>query len=207
MPMEALQWPGWWRLFRLRGFFLEADDAPILIDLNHAELLSCLLHGNLDGADSHIGAGVHMPLKHLGVIHLIDVIAGENEDEFGALAADRVDVLVDSVGGALIPLLRDAHLRREDLDVITKAREGRPARADVAVQAERFVLGEDENAAEIRIDAVRKRDVNNAVESAERNSRLGAVAGERPEAFALASGKKYNNGIPHIGHWLPPRCI
>src|SRR6266481_6449877 len=88
-------------LFWLRGFFLEADDAPILINFDHAELLGSLLHGNLDGADSHIGAGIHMPLKHLGVIHLIDMVAGEDEYEFGALAADGVDVLVHGVRGAL----------------------------------------------------------------------------------------------------------
>jgi len=66
-------------------------------------------------------------------------------------------------------------------------------------------LSEDEDAAEIRIDAVREGDVDDAIECAERNSRLGAIASERPEAFALASGKEYNYGIPHIGHWLPPR--
>jgi len=75
-------------------------------------------------------------LEHAAVVHLVDVIAGEDEDEFRALAADGVDILVDGVGGALIPLLRDAHLRREDLDVIAEARERRPAGADVAVQAE-----------------------------------------------------------------------
>jgi hypothetical protein len=74
----------------------------------------------------------------------------------------------------------------------------------VAVQAESFVLRENENAAEIRIDAVRKGDVNDAVESSERNSGFGAVASEGPEAFALASRKEYNDGIPHIGHGAPP---
>jgi len=42
-------------------------------------------------------------------------------------------------------------------------------------------LSEDEDAAEIRIDAVREGDVDDAIECAERNSRLGAIASERPE--------------------------
>src|SRR6267378_976446 len=58
-----------------------------------------------------------------------------------------------------------------------------------------------------RTASIRKCDVNDAVESAERDGRLGAVAGERPKAFALASSKEYDDSIPHIGHWLPPRCI
>jgi len=69
-----------------------------------------------------------------------------------------------------------------------------------------LVLGEDENAAEIRIDAVREGDVDDAIESAKRHGRLGAIASERPEAFALAPGKEYDDGIPHIGHWLPPEA-
>src|SRR6266851_965502 len=193
------------RLFRNGRLFLEADDAPIFVGLNHTELLGGLGGGNFDGPDGDVGAGVAVLLKHAAVIHFIDVIAGEDEDEFGAFAADRIDVLVDGVGGALIPLLRDAHLRREDFDVIAEAGEGGPAGADVTVKAKRLVLSEDENPAEIRIDAIGERDVDDAVECAERNGRLGAVASQRPEAFALAPGKEYYDGIPHVGHWLPPR--
>src|SRR5438105_11030196 len=157
------------RLFRRGGLFLEADDAPIFIDFDHAELLGGLFHRNLDNADGHIGAGVYMLLEHLGVIHLIDVIAGENENEFGALAADGINVLIYGVGGTLIPLLGDAHLRRKDFDVIAEAGERRPTGANVPVQAERLVLSEDEYAAEIRIDAIGESDVNNAIKSAERH--------------------------------------
>src|SRR6266851_3648472 len=193
------------RLLGKGGFFLEAHDAPVLVGLNYAELLRGQGCGYFDRRDGDVGAGVAVLLEHAAVIHFVDVIAGEDKDEFRALAADGVDVLVDSVGGALIPLLRDAHLRREDFDVVAEAGERRPASADVAVKAESLVLGEDENAAEIRIDAVREGDVDDAIECAERNSGLGAVASERPEALALASGKENYDGIPHIGHWLPPR--
>src|SRR5467141_2384415 len=194
------------RLFRDGRLFLETDDAPILVGLNHTELLGSLGGWYFDGRDGDLGAGVAVLLEHAAVVHLVDVIAGEDEDKFRSLAADGVDILVDGVGGALIPLLRDAHLRREDLDVIAEASERRPAGADVAVQAEGLVLGEDENAAEIRIDAVREGDVDDAIESAKRHGRLGAIASERPEAFALAPGKEYDDGIPHIGHWLPPEA-
>ncbi len=113
--------------------------------------------------------------------------------------------MVATVTSAPIPLLRDAHLRREDFDVVTEAGEERPARADVTVEAEGFVLREDEDTAEVGIDAIGESDVNDAIESAKRNSRLGAVASEGPEAFALASSKEYDDGILHIGHWLPLR--
>src|SRR2546430_15289760 len=85
----------------------------------------------LDNAYGIIGAVVYMLLEHLGVIHLIDVIAGENENEFGALAADGINVLIYGVGGTLIPLLGDAHLRRKDVEVIAQGGVGRPNGADV----------------------------------------------------------------------------
>src|SRR5229473_1873381 len=193
------------RLLRDCGLLLKADDAPILVGFNHTELLGSQGGGYFDGCDGDVGAGVAVLLEHAAVIHFVDVIAGEDKNEFRALAADGVDVLVDRVGGALIPLLRDAHLRREDFDVVAEAGERRPASANVAVKAESLVLGEDENAAEIRIDAVREGDVDDAIESAERNSGFGAVASERPEALALASSKENYDGIAHVRHWLPPR--
>jgi hypothetical protein len=154
--------------------------------------------GNLDGGDSDVGGGIEVLLEHTAVVHFVDVVAGEDEGEFGALAADGIDVLVYGIGGALIPLLRDAHLGRQNFDVITQAGEWGPPGADMAVQAQGFVLGEHEDTAQIRVDAIRKRDVNDAVESAERNGGLGAVASERPQTLALASGKEYSDGIPHV---------
>src|SRR5260370_34439330 len=101
------------RLLRSGRFFLEADDAPIVVGFNHAELLGGLSGGYFDGGDGDVGARVAMLLEHAAVIHFVDVIAGEDEDELRALTADGVNVLVDGVGRALIPLLRNAHLRRE----------------------------------------------------------------------------------------------
>src|SRR2546427_10419156 len=93
------------------GLFLEADDAPLFIGLNDAELLGRLERGDFDGADGHVGARVAVVLEHAAVIHFVDVIAGENEDAFRALAAGGVDVLGDRVGGALVPVLGAAPLR------------------------------------------------------------------------------------------------
>src|SRR5712664_463797 len=83
------------RLFGDGRLFLETDDAPILVGLNHTELLGSLGGWYFDGRDGDLGAGVAVLLEHAAVVHLVDVIAGEDEDEFRALAADGVDVLVE----------------------------------------------------------------------------------------------------------------
>jgi hypothetical protein len=96
-------------------------------------------------------------------------------------------------------------LRREDFNVVAEAGEGRPTSADVAVQAKGFVLGEDVDATEIRIDAIGESDVNDAVKGSKRNGGLGAVSGKGPKAFALASGEEYSNGVAHVRHEWTPR--
>src|ERR1700730_5267289 len=118
------------RGFRVIRFFLEADDAPIFIGFNDPELASGFGGRNFDGSHGNVGAGQYMLLQHLGVVHFVDVVAGENENIFGTFAADRINVLVDRVGGALIPLLGDAHLRGKNFDKFAQAHERRPACAD-----------------------------------------------------------------------------
>ncbi len=77
-----------------------------------------------------------MLLEHEAVVHLVDVIAGEDEDVLGLLGADGVDVLVDGVGGALVPGLGDALHGGQDLDELAEfvGDDRTPALADVAVE-------------------------------------------------------------------------
>jgi len=49
-----------------------------------------------------------MLLEHAAVVHLVDVVAGEDEDVTRLLSTDGIDVLVDSVGGACTRILRRA---------------------------------------------------------------------------------------------------
>ena len=93
------------------------------------------------------------------------------------LALDGVEVLVDRVGGALVPVLADPLLRRQDLDELAELlRDDAPAHADVAVQRLRLVLRGDEDAPQARVDAVAQGEVDDAVGPAEVDGRLGAVA-------------------------------
>ena len=76
-----------------------------------------------------------MLLHHLAVIHFVDVIAGKNEDVLGLLGADGINVLVNRVGCALIPLVADPLHGRKHFDELSDfAAENVPAFADVAVQ-------------------------------------------------------------------------
>ena len=199
--MEALTLSGC-RRERLgsAGFSSKPSDAPVRVGFDDAEAAGGFRGVDFDRGHGHVGAGVHVLLQHFLVIHFVDVVAGKNDGVAGALAADGINILVNGVGGAEIPVRGDAHLRRQDFDEFAQAHQRRPALADVAVQAERFVLRENEDAAQVAVDAVGERDVDDAVDAAEGNGGLGAVARQRPQPLALAAGQQNADGVAHQGH-------
>lgn len=141
-----------------------------------------------------------MLLHHLAVIHLVDVVAGKNENVLGLLGADGVNVLINGVGGALIPVIADPPHGREDLDEFADfASENVPSFADVTVEGQGLVLGEDVDAAKIRIEAVGEGNVDDAIDAAEGHGGLGAIASERIEALSGAACQKHPESVFHNG--------
>ena len=45
-----------------------------------------------------------MVSQHLSVVHLINVVAGQDQYIFGIIFVNEVDILIDGVGRALVPL-------------------------------------------------------------------------------------------------------
>src|SRR5882724_5464037 len=136
-----------------------------------------------------VASRIHMLLQHFLVIHLVDVIAGKNDDVTRVLAAYRINILIHGVGGAEIPVRGDAHLRRQNFDELAEAQQLRPPLANVPVKRKRFVLRQNKYAAQVAIDAVGKSDVDDSIDAAKWHGRLGAVARQRPEPFALSSSQ------------------
>jgi hypothetical protein len=71
---------------------------------------------HLDAGDGAFGTALDVVDQHHGVIHLVDVVAGQNHDKLGfwIIGFEDVDVLVNGVGRATIPgLLVDPLLRRQ----------------------------------------------------------------------------------------------
>ncbi len=61
----------------LRLFF-EADHAVVLVDFGDSEAAG-LFRWHLDGGDGDVGFVLAVPVQHLAVVHLIDVVAGEDQ--------------------------------------------------------------------------------------------------------------------------------
>ena len=174
---------------RRRGLLLEAGDALLLVDGDDAEARA-VADRHFDRGEGDRGVPLLVEAEHAGVVHLVDVIAGQDDDVPRALARDRVQVLVDGVRRALVPVLADALLRRQDLDELAELlRDDVPAHADVAVERQRLVLRRDEDAAQPGVDAVAQGEVDDPVRPAEVDRRLGAILRQRIQALAGAAGE------------------
>src|SRR6202035_5761307 len=142
-----------------------------------------------------------MLFHHLAVIHFVDVIAGKNDDVLGLLGADRINILIDRIGGALIPLIaHPLHGRQDFHELSNLSAEHVPAFADVAVQRQRLVLRKNVDAAQIGVEAVGESNVDDAVHSAEGDGGLGAVSSERIEAFSGTACEKNSESVFHRAH-------
>ena len=77
--------------------------------MDHTESLG-IFDWNIDGAHHGIGTFRDQPIEHLHVIHLVDMVAGKNQDIVRLFAVEEKHVLIDRVGGALVPFFADSLL-------------------------------------------------------------------------------------------------
>ena len=89
--------------FGFRGLFVEADDAPAVVNRHDAELAGCFLDRHLDAADRHISVTFGMRGEKRAVVHLVNVIARENQNQLRVVRTNDVEVLVDGVCSAPVP--------------------------------------------------------------------------------------------------------
>ncbi|PAV92443.1 hypothetical protein WR25_20465 [Diploscapter pachys] len=179
---------------RIGRLFDEVDDPVGLIDVHHAER-DRLHPRNLHAGNRDVGATVAMLLEHHFVIHLVDVIAGQDHHIFDVIGLDDVDVLVDRVGGAFIPLeFADPLAGGQDVEAfVAFGAQEVPAALQVADQRMRLVLGRDADAADARIDRVRQREIDDPALAAEIDRGLGARVGQFHQPAAAPARQ-------HIGH-------
>ena len=111
------------RVFRrrlgVRRLLLPADDAIVVIDFHHAERggQSAI---EFDGPNGDVRPGLDVLLEHQLVIHLVNVVAGKDQNILAGLAPKRVQVLVDGVGGSLVPVFSHPPHGGQNLDELAQ---------------------------------------------------------------------------------------
>ena len=197
------------------GFSTKAMMLSLLVDMHDAE--AGRLHArHLEAADGDVGTGVDMLAQHQFVVHLVDVVAGQDDHVFGIVVLDDVDVLVDGVGRTLIPLrLGDALAGRQDVEaLVALGPQEVPAALQMADQRMRLVLGRHADAANAGIQRVGQREVDDARLAAEIDRGLGAPVGQFLQPAAAPAGQHIGHGVTRqrlgsLGRrpFSPPRYV
>ena len=146
---------------------------------------------HLHAPDAQVRAALRVLLEHHGVVHLVDVVPGEDDDVLRVLGAQDVEVLPDGVRGAAVPHhLVDALLRGKQIhELVQLGAQEVPRALDVAEQAVRLVLREDVDPAHAGVDAVREREIDDPILAAKVNGRFRSAVREVSEPGAAASGE------------------
>jgi hypothetical protein len=114
-----------------------------------------------------------MRFQHQVVIHLVELVAGEDQGVFEIVLQEMVHTLPYGIGRALVPGLvahglfsgKDIHKgRTEKTEMIGVL--------DMLVQGGRIELRQDKHALDLRIDTVGYRDVNQTILTRNRNCRF-----------------------------------
>ena len=83
----------------LLRLLLEPDDALAFVDADDAEARR-VGDRHLDGREGGVGVLLLMEPQHLRVVHLVHVVARQDDDVARGLAGDRIEVLIHGVRGA-----------------------------------------------------------------------------------------------------------
>ena len=138
-----------------------------------------------------------MELEHFVIVHLVDVVAAQHGHILGVVTVHKGDILIDGVGGALVPGLGfglgigGQHVGPAPVAVQIPGL----AVADVIVEFQGLVLGEHPHGVNAGVDAVGQWEINDAVFAAEGHRRLGGVLREHVQAAPLAAGQKHGNAL------------
>ena len=173
---------------------LEVDDAVRLIRDHDAEAAG-FFHGNGHDGDSDICFVGFVIVQHDLIVHLVDMVAGKNEDIVRIVSINEFNVLEDGVCGTAVPVasLRALIGSQQSYTADIAVQIPRNTDTDMRVQAQRLVLCKNTDRVDTGIDAVAQRKVNNAVLSAERNCRLSDLLSQNTETAALTACKKHGN--------------
>ena len=148
-------------------------------------------NGTSTQATVHSAPLVDVIGQQVRVIHLVDMVAGQDDEVSRPGSLQNIEVLIDRVGGAAVPgRLVEPLLRRQQVEELAHFRaQKRPAHLQMAQQAVRLVLGQDPDPPDPRIEAVRQGEIDDAELAAEKHRGLGAPVGQLLQPAAAAAGE------------------
>ena len=171
-------------MFRL---FLKPLHPSAFSDVQNAQLSAVLLRP-LHDPDRDVCSLPDMGFEHPGIVHLVDMVAGEDEHEVRVLLLEGIEVLIDGIRRSTVPVFADSFLGRDDVDVLVQfGMEHIPSHLDMMGEGFRLVLRQDMDPAYAGVEAVGESEIDDSIEPSKRDSRFRPHVGEGAKPFPLAA--------------------
>ena len=170
--------------------FVKGHDASVRVGLNDPEFGGVLFgHGN--GGNGHFRVFGQVEINHAGNVHAVDVIAAEDRHHMRIGLLDKVDILQDGVGGALVPgfILRTHLCRHGDYEVAFQQPAELPPLTQMLEQRLAAELREHIDGVDSGVDEIAEDEINDPVFAAKGNRRLRPLLRKGKEPRPLASGE------------------
>lgn len=106
---------------RMLGLFHKGGDAVACIDIKNTKLVG-FTNGNWNTAYGKVGSSFDVKPNHFAVVHFVDMVCRENDDVFWVGFFDDINVLVDGIRSAFIPVFVNSLLRGQDFDIFIELR-------------------------------------------------------------------------------------
>ena len=115
-----------------------------------------------------------MEFKEITVVLFADLVTGKDDHILWIITIDERDVLIDCISGTFVPVRTGCLLiRRQNMyATVETVKIPRLSVSNVLIQNKWLILGQNTNGINAGVYAVRQREVDNTVFSAERNCRF-----------------------------------
>ena len=171
------------------GLLLKRVHSPLGISFHNAKAVT-FLDRNDHCTKSDISGALLVERDHRPIVHAINMVTGKDENIVVAGLHNEVQVLVDRVGGALVPVrlpVPSIWLEYVNAALLPVQVPGF-ANADMLVQRVGAILCQHSDISDAGVDAIAQGEINDAILAGERNRRLGTLLGEETQSLSLASG-------------------
>ena len=171
------------------GFFFEFIDLVVFFCVHDTEAAR-FFHGHFQNGNGCCRAFFLMEAQHLGIVHFIDVVPRKDEYIFRIVAVDEINILIDSIGSPHEPFpgISTFDMRRQNgYTAVFLVQIPGNTDADVLIQTQRLILGQNAHGIHAGIDTVTERKVDDTESTAVSHSRFRNFPCENPQAAALSA--------------------
>ena len=165
LPVKDIDTHGRKVALRMFRFLLKLYNVTLFVCIHNTET-ACFLHGNLNNRDGGIGVHFFMISKHFCVIHLIDMVAGKDQDIFRRILINKIDILRNSVCRTPVYVKVGVCFltgRKYENAAFSCVKTPASACSHITVQKHRFILGKYAYDVDPTVGTVAQREVNDAV--------------------------------------------